>query len=303
MRVAYATANGLDLAITSIETITCFDPTNGDYLFTLDELLGASISQEESSTDVLGRNGRLLTSIKRGKGVTVTGQNGLVSGGLLARQVGNNFERGATYIMWTDYITISSNPAENVTSYRAVGAVGSEITHLLVRGEDGTIAKELVQSNEVSASGSFSYNPGTKELSFYSGDLTPGTEIVAIYKRLINARVLKSNANKTSGKGQLYVDAFAEDMCSNVYRIQFFFPKVSFSGNFSFDISGDQVIHEFEARAEAGGCGNSHDYFTYTVFGENEDDESLTMRFVTMDEKLFTTGDADYFSVHTKILG
>lgn len=301
--MAYVTANGKDLAITSLETITCFDPSSGDYLFTLDELQGATISQTETSIDVVGRNGRLISRIKRNKGVTVSGRNGLVSGGLLARQVGSNFEHGGAYIMWSEYITISSNAADNVTRYTAVGSSGSEIAHLFVKGNDGTISRELTQSSTPSGVGIFSYNPSTKLLSFYPGDVPAGTEVVVMYKRFIIADVLKNRSGRSSGEGQLYIDAFAEDKCSNVYRIQFFFPRVSFSGEFSFDIGENQVIHEFEAVAESGACGSSMNYFTYTVFGENEDDESLLVRFVTGDGRYFASADEVYFSTMRHSVG
>ena len=173
--MSYVAANGQDLIITSLETITCFDPATGDYLFTLDELQGATIAMTEDSTNVTGRNGRILSRIKRNKGVTITGTNGLVSGGLLARQLGDNFVHGGTYIMWSDYITVSANPDENQTKYKAVGTEGSEIEHLFVKGNDETIQLEMTQVQTPTASGQFSYNPATKVITFYPGDVRIGS--------------------------------------------------------------------------------------------------------------------------------
>ena len=260
--MSYVAANGQDLIITSLETITCFDPATGDYLFTLDELQGATIAMTEDSTNVTGRNGRILSRIKRNKGVTITGTNGLVSGGLLARQLG-------------DYITVSANPDENQTKYKAVGTEGSEIEHLFVKGNDETIQIEMTQVQTPTASGQFSYNPATKVITFYPGDVRIGSEVVVMYKRHIIADVLKNSSGKSSGKGQIYIDAFAEDRCGKIYRVQFFFPKVSFNGEFSIDFGDNQVVHAFEASAEAGACGGGANYFTYTVFGANTADAAV----------------------------
>ena len=55
----------------------------GGYLFTLDELQNATIAQGQEKTDITGRQGRKLSSLKKNKTVTISGNNGIVSGGLL----------------------------------------------------------------------------------------------------------------------------------------------------------------------------------------------------------------------------
>ena len=92
-----------DITITSLETITAFDITTGNFMFVLDELQNATISQTQEKTDITGKQGRKLASLKRNKAVTVSGTNGLVSGGLLELQTGSEFENKLTTVMWTDY--------------------------------------------------------------------------------------------------------------------------------------------------------------------------------------------------------
>lgn len=75
-----------------------------------------------------------------------------------------------------------------------------------------------------------------------------------------------------SGKCLLYIDAFAEDKCSNVYRIQFLIPKADFSGEFSFEMGDSQTVHAFEAESLAGACGAGGALWTYTIFGANAAD-------------------------------
>lgn len=256
-----------DLVITGVETITAFDVVTGAYEFTLDELQSTTIANTEETEDVTGKKGRKISTLKKNKGVTVSGTNGLISGGLLEAQTGSNFEHKTTEVQWTDYLTVSSNAA--TTSFKAVGTTGAEIQSIYVKNADGTLGAELEQAAEA-ASGKFAYAPATKALTF-SG-ITDGTEIVVIYKRKITADVLTNYSDVFSKKLSLYVDAMAEDKCANVYRVQFFIPKADFSGEYSIEFGDSQTVHEFEATSLAGACGAAGSLWTYTVFGANAED-------------------------------
>ncbi len=262
-----------DLTITSLETITGFDITTGELLFVLDELQNASIANTQEVQEITGKGGRLLSQLKRNKAVTISGTNGMLSGGLLAVQTGGAFENKATEVSWTDYLTVSSNAA--TTQYVAVGTAGAEIDALYIKNSDGTLGDELVQ-NSSAAAGKFAYNPSTKSLTF-SG-VADNTEIVVFYKRRIQADVLSNISDKYSKKATLYIDAMAEDKCANVYRIQFYVPKADFSGEFTIEMGDNQTVHDFEAQSLAGACvaGNSALLWTYTVFGATAGDTGDT---------------------------
>lgn len=256
-----------DLAITSLETITVFDVNTGNYRFTLDELQSASIANAQEKTDITGKAGRKLSSLKRNKAVTVSGTNGLVSGGLLEAQLGSEFKSGVeAEVLWTDYITVTNASAE--TKYTAIGTAGSEIIDLFVRNEDGTVGAKLTQ-DAAAAEGKFAYDPASKKLTFAEG--VEG-EIVVYYKRKIKADTLDNYSDKYSDKVAMYIDALAEDKCANVYHVQIYIPKADFSGEFSLEMGENQTVHAFEAEALAGACGAAGQFYTYTVFGEGESD-------------------------------
>lgn len=258
-----------DIAITSLETITAFDCVTGAYKFTLDELQNATIAQTQDSQEVTGKQGRKLTTLKRNKAVTVSGTNGLVSGGLLELQTGGAFANKATEVLWVEYPTVTSNAA--TITFAAVGTTGNEIESIQVRKADGTPGTVLTQDAAVGA-GKFTYTPGTKTIAFNEGELEDGTELIVRYKRKITADVLENMSDSYSGKCMLYIDAFGEDKCSNVYRIQFFIPKADFSGEFSLELGDNQTVHAFEAEALAGACGAGGSLWTYTIFGTNAAD-------------------------------
>ena len=258
-----------DITITSLETINAFDVATGAYKFTLDELQNASIAQSQDSTEITGKGGRKLATLKRNKAITISGTNGLVSGGLLEVQTGGTFENKTTEVLWTDYLTVASHAA--TTTYKAVGTEGAEIEALYIRNAaDGTLGTKLEQ-NTTAGAGKFTYTPDTKALAFHT-DVAGGTEVVVYYKRKITADVLANDSDTYSGKCALYIDALAEDKCANVYRVQFYIPKADFSGEFTLDMGDNQTTHAFEAEALAGACGAGGNLWTYTIFGANTTD-------------------------------
>lgn len=258
-----------DLIITSLETISAFNVTTGAYLFTMDELQNATISQGEESTDITGKGGRKLSTLKRNKTATISGTNGMVSSGLLALQTGGNLTTKNTKVLWTDYLTVNASH-KATTSYKAVGTATQEILGLHVKNSDGTINTSLTQAASAAA-GKFAYDPSTKELTFHT-DIASGTEIVVVYERYISADVLENKSDVFTSKCVMYVDALGEDKCGNIYRIQFYFPKVEFKGEFSFEMGDNQTVHNFEADALSGACGAASTLWTYTVYGANTAD-------------------------------
>lgn len=257
-----------DLVITSLETINAFALGTGAYLFTLDELQNATIANTQDTVDITGKQGRKLSKLKRNKAVTISGTNGMVSGGLLEMQTGSKFVNGVTEVMHADYLTVSGGKA--VTTFKAVGTTGAEITTLFIRNADGTQGDKLEQAASASQ-GKFAYTPATKTLTFHT-DVADGTEIVVYYTRKITANSLDNVSDTYSSKCTLYIDALAEDKCANVYHVQIFVPKADFSGEFSLEMGDDQTVHEFEAEALAGACGAGGNLWTYTVFGANTED-------------------------------
>ena len=258
-----------DITITSLEVITAFDLVTGNYKFTLDELQSATIANSQEQSDITGKQGRKLSSLKKNKAVVVSGTNGLVSGGLIEVQTGGSFESKNTEVLWTDYLTVKSNAA--ATNFKATGTAGNEIESIYVKNTDGTLGKALEQSDAVGA-GKFTYDPATKALAFNEGEIEDGAEIVAYYKRTIRADVLENISDSYSTKCSLYIDALAEDKCGNIYRVQFFVPKADFKGDFSLELGGDQTVHAFEADGLAGACGTKGALWTYTIFGVNAED-------------------------------
>lgn len=274
-----------DLAITSLETITVFDMA-GKYLFTLDELQNASIAQGQEKVDITGKQGRKITSLKRNKTVTVSGTNGLVSTGLLQMQAGGDgMVEGSYEILWTDHtMTVAADESGNLTAktqYAPCTGIG-DIIEIYVKNSDDSLGKKLEYSptlaaNKFTVSGNTvtffkgSEASGTPDTEGYvpavPADVSVGDILVAYYKREVtSAEQMENLSDSYSEKGQIYIDAIAEDKCSNVYHVQYYIPKGDFSGEFEFSMGDDQTVQAFEIEALAGGCNGSSAFWTLTVF-------------------------------------
>lgn len=267
--------NVSDLTITSIETISAFDVVTGDFKFTLDELQNVTIGQTQEKTAITGKQGRKLNSLKRNKAVTISGANGLVSAGLMELQTGGKFEKKDTTVLWTDYLVVNGKSAK--TNYTAVGTAGNEIDKLYVKNSNGTLGQAFEQAAQAEA-GKFAYNPADKTITFDENEqIADGTEIAVFYMRKINANVLENMSDNYSEKATLYVDAFAEDTCNRIYRVQFYIPKADFDGNFDMQMGDNQTVHNFEAESLSGsncaaGTSTGGLYWTYTVFSDEDED-------------------------------
>lgn len=256
-----------DLVITSLETITAFTASDGQYLFTLDELQNATISQSQESTDITGRAGRKLSTMKRNKTFTISASNGMVSTGLLEAQTGGKTNSGAHTVNWSEDLDITDASAK--TTYKAVGTTGKEIKSLYIKNCDGTLGEVLEQA-DAAAEGKFAYDPATKTLTF-DPDIE-GDMVYVIYDRMINANQLQVDDSIADVKAELFIDAIGEDKCANQFRVQIHVPKADVSAEFSIDMGDNQAVHSFDAEALAGACCKSGFFWTWTVFGANADD-------------------------------
>lgn len=255
-----------DLTIKTVETITACEKNGGKYLWMLDELQNATISNTQENTALTGKGGRTIGQLKRNKSVTVSGTNGMLSLGMAGTEVGSAGEhRTATPVKVPDYLTVTSNKA--TTTYKAVGTVGNEIQEVLVKNTDGTINKRLTQ-DATASTGKFAYDPETKELTFADGDIANGTPIFVFYTRNVEGDVVSNISDNYSDVVELYVDITATDKCQNIYYAQFFIPYADFTGNFDLAMGDSQTTHGFEATSLASACTNgSTKFWDLTVFG------------------------------------
>lgn len=254
-----------DLIITELESISAYSLNDSNLLFTLDELQDATIEQSQDSSDVTGRGGRKIATLKKNKAVKISGTSGIVSGGLMQLQTGSEFTKEAkAIVLHTEVLTAH----DGAVTFSATPAGSDKIKCTWTSGGNGNgVFGKLVEVDPVTGVTNKTITLGTTDDE--KAELE-GKEVTVQYFVEVAGAKLINASDKFSQKCKLYVDVLCEDKCSNVYHGQYCIPKADFSGEFSMEFGGDQVTHKFDAEALAGGCKGGNEFYTFTIFG-NED--------------------------------
>lgn len=251
------------LIITQVDQITAFNNAN-ELEFILDELTATTISNSEEKTDITGKGGRKIASLKKNKAVKITGTNALVVGGAIAAITGTEVESGTYKVRFTDIIVVNNDKCE--TKDTAVGTAGAEIGTIYVKNANGSLGRTLSQNATASKNGEFAYDPATKEITFFEGDLKNGEEVVAFYDVEVESAKISNDSEKYGKTLKLYIDITAQDNCDNVYHGQFIIQRADFNGTFDLAIGSEPTTQAFEAESLAGGCTGSSNLWDLIIF-------------------------------------
>lgn len=253
--------------IVSYDQFTGFDRTTGSLEMIMDELTDCTIAQEEEKTDITGRGGRTISSLKRNKKTTVSGTNGMLSGGALAAQLGTDIEDGEYEIKYTDIIKVSGG--KGVTTEVPVGTAGDEIGTIYVRDAHQAYisgGKKLSQVAAEPATGEFSFDPESKEITFFAGDVEDGVEVVAFYNTKVTGKKISNDSTKYSKVLEGFLDCTLTDTCDNLFHGQFIFPRADFNGTFDIQGGSDPATQAFEFTSLPNLCTGKSDLFDFIVF-------------------------------------
>lgn len=253
--------------ITSYDQIMGFDKSTGSLDLILDELSDFTLSHEEEKTDVTGRGGRTIGSLKKNKKVTGKGTNGMVSGGALAAMIGSDIEDGEYSIRFTDAITVNSNAG--TTTETATGTAGNEIGTIYIRDENKAYisgGRKLTQTSGTPDTGEFSYDPATKTITFCNGDVIDGTEVIAFYDAKVTGKKISNNADRYSKTLQVFIDVTCQDGCDNLFHGQFIVDRADFSGTFDMQGGTDPTTLGFEFSSLPNLCTSKNDLWDFILF-------------------------------------
>ena len=252
------------LNIQTIDQITCFNNAN-ELEFIMDEIQNGTISNTQEKSDLTGKGGRKIGSLKKNKGVTVSATNGYIVGGALAVQVGTDVEYGKFKVRISDIITVNTNKGKSTS--KAVGTVGNEIGTVYLKNTDGTLGKKFTQDVVAATEGKFTYKPDTGEIEFYDSDVPNGSEIVAFYDVEVEAAKITNDSEKYSKTLKMYMDVTVNDACDNLYHGQFIIPRADFNGEFNLEMGSDPAVHNIEAESLVNSCsGTAGKLWEFIVF-------------------------------------
>ena len=255
------------LSIVSYDQMMCFNNA-GECEFIMDEIQNGNISNTQEKSDITGRGGRKIGSLKKNKGVTVTATNGFVVGGALAAQTGTDIEDGKFKVRMSDVLVVSGDKAK--THFKPSGVVGNEINVIYKKNPNGSLGEKVIQ-NSVAEEGKFAFSAETNEVTFNTGDFKEGEEVVAFYDIVITSVKISNDSEKFSKVLRMYIDVTCQDNCDNLYHGQFQIQRADISGEFELAMGGDPTVHNLEAESLAGGCSGSTNLWDFIVYGDTSE--------------------------------
>ena len=254
--------------IVSYDAITGFDRKTGGLVLVMDEISDFSLNQTQETSDLTGKGGRVVSRMKKNKAVEGSGTNGFLSGGTLATMLGTEVEVGDDFtIKYTDTIVVTGN--QGTTTETAVGTAGMEIGTIYMRDKDNayiTGGKKLTQVATEPKTGEFSYAPDTKTITFFAGDVTDGTEVIAFYDAKVKGAKITNDADKYSGVLELYIDCTCQNECDEIFHGQYKIMRADFSGEFEIAGGSDPATQAFSFTSLPDLCTGKSDLWDFIVF-------------------------------------
>ena len=191
-----------------------------------------------------GAGNSYITSHSHSKRLTGTAMAATFYNDMMGLILGKDVLTGETTLPWVDTITVTDDEA--ITTYTAIGEEGSEIKSLYIYNADGSFGQEYTQDALVEAE-KFTYTPGTKTLTFNTGDIANGTIIIVDYDVTSGSstHTLTSDVDKFSKIVKIELISLVQDACTGVeYPAIITVPRAKLQGEVSLSTSaaGDPAM-------------------------------------------------------------
>lgn len=258
-------------AISEIDYIAGFKA--GANLFELSEVQNFTLNNTEETKEFTGKNGSIIENIKTTKGCTGTGTNGVLSGGLMKFQTGDDSEGGTPVVSHKQQFEVADASTLTYALDKKVSSTaiaGAEICYVYVQSGDTVTRFEQATSADT---GKFSYSADSG-ITFAASALKKGDVVWFWYDIEVNAEngmsgeIVNNYSDKYAGECELIVSGLAIK-CGTEAEFQIRVPRASFSGNWSLELSDSQTTHGFEFTSLKNRCSKTDNKFwSFAVFAD-----------------------------------
>jgi hypothetical protein len=232
--------------------IGIFDIVTNEIEAYLEDVKTSGIEMSAEVTYAMGGRGNpYLVGFSHSRRATANVVNAVATTEIMALQSGQPVATGANKnVVKKDVLKVAANKV--TTSFTALGTAGSEIgvIYTLV---NGTPTTRYEQAGTL-ATGKFTYDSGTKVVTFFTGDLADDVEVVMYYNFTtdVTAQTIKYDSDKFAGNKKVIFFGLATDACTKeVFEAQFIFHNAKLSDSWSYDISadGDPIVQNLGIEA------------------------------------------------------
>lgn len=190
---------------------------------------------------------------------------------VLAIQNGTEVVTGSTPI--TYYDVIEAVGGEYKTKFTATGTADDEIKFVYIVGADGTYSKTYKQAATTTEAGTFSYDSGTKKITFNSTDAPAAGDMIACaysFKSDTNAQTITVNSDGIPPVVLATAYGIAKDVCTGELFPCEIEGQAQVDGNWNFDVSadGEPVVQNLGLEFVKGCLDKT--LYTFKVYTEDE---------------------------------
>lgn len=249
-------------AIQQIFTQTYKDIANTEVYGTLDDLKSCSVDNAQDTVYSNGGVGNTpITAHSFNKRATGTATAATFKNAILQLITGSDIVEGATVVPVNGEIQVVTSDA-SITTFTGVGTTDAEIKLLAELNSDGTLGTEYIQVSGVPATGEFSYDSGTKVLTFFAADIADGTEITVYYEASTDAtsQTITNDSGTFSKIVRIEMETLVQDACGGQeYSAILIVYKAKLTGSWTLDVASDGEPATLDVSFEAlkAGCANS----------------------------------------------
>ncbi|MCM1185241.1 MAG: hypothetical protein NC251_12620 [Lachnoclostridium sp.] len=224
---------------------------------TLNDLKNLKINGSQDVVYAEGANGAKLAAFDVNKVASITAENGSIDEGYLSLQVGSDVVKvtNGSSVLIREEFEVKDGDTSVTLSYKATGAAGNEVNYIYKADSNGLPGDAYTQNADVSAS-EFTYTPDTKTITLPTGAFKAGdTVIIDYYPMFSEYEEIANDANKFSMTGEVIVDAWFTDICTEVdVPLQLYLPKGKISGTIDLSVGDQAAVQGIEIESLTKAC-------------------------------------------------
>lgn len=244
-------------AFKKVRRIIINDLATKKHKVTLNDLKNFKITGSQDTVYAEGADGAKLAAFDVTKVSSISAENGAVDEGYLAMQVGADVVKvtNGSAILIREEFEVKEGDKSVVLSYKASGATGNEVRYIYKADANGIPADTYTQDATASAT-AFAYAPDTKTITLPTDAFVAGdTVIVDYYPTFKEYEEIANDANKFSMSGEVIVDAWFTDLCSELdVPLQLYLPKGKISGAIDLSAGDQAAVQGIEIEALTKAC-------------------------------------------------
>ena len=244
-------------AFKKVRRIIINDSATKKHKVTLNDLKNFKIVGSQETVYAEGQDGAKLAAFDVNKVASITAENGSVDEGYLALQVGSEVVKvtNGSAILIREEFEVKSGENTITLSYKAAGAAGNEVRYLYKADSNGLPGDAYTQNAAASAK-EFAYAPEIKTITLPTDAFAAGdTVIVDYYPVFSEYEEISNDANKFSMAGEVIVDAWFTDLCTEVdVPLLLYLPKGKISGTIDLSAGDQAAVQGIEIESLTKAC-------------------------------------------------